>query len=74
MMETFQATPVVDDLGCDLCRTSISADGAKACTECLAALDKIAEQAGAKLVGPNRAQRRAMKRSMRLHNNGRPRR
>ena len=66
---------VYDDMWCDLCgeepQVGITADGIGACFDCMTkALDKVAEQAGAMLIGPNRAQRRAMKRKLRRHNDG----
>lgn len=70
----FIPTPV-DDLWCDLCQeqpyTGISADGAKACTDCmLKVLDGVAEAAGAVLIGPNREQRRRAKKAAQRKNNG----
>ncbi|MBA2726494.1 MAG: hypothetical protein H0U53_10930 [Actinobacteria bacterium] len=61
---------VYDDVWCDLCgeepTTGRTMDGLGACTGCmLKVLDGIAKQAGVTLVGPNRAQRRAMKKAQR---------
>lgn len=74
-MDSFSAAPLVDDLWCDLCQeeayTGITADGVKACNGCMVkVLDGIAEEAGATMVGPNRAQRRAMRKGMKRRGKG----
>lgn len=61
---------MTDDLWCEMCNeepyTGISGDGVKACNGCMVkVLDGIAEEAGAIMVSPNRAQRRAMKHGFR---------
>ena len=65
------APKTYDDLWCDICgeqpQTGISADGVACCTDCqLKIMDKLAEAAGAVMVAPNRAQRRAMRKGQRL--------
>lgn len=58
---------MTDGFWCELCnerpQVGHSADGVAACEECMmAVLDGVAETQGAVLIGPNRAQRRAMER------------